>query len=420
MTGAEPLKRLVCVALPALLALATPASADVSIGRATTGGEQRNYAFIDDSGSGTPGDVAVAGNHVYWVGADAIGRAKLDGSSIDPGLISGLGAVGGLAADDQYVYWGGASIGRARLDGTGVEPNFMTPNGGADDIAVRGPFLYWTSDVGIGRANLNGTGADPDFIDYGVDAGPPPAQSEGVYAPTQVAVNSTHAFWVYSTYHAGSASSDIGRANLDGTGIETVLRGGGVGGDFYGPLGAGDDRVFFRVRSGLDEDQIRSFDADFVSGSGTGCCLPSWQTLSDPDGSDPFGGVAVADGHVFWAHAADGGLHCDLDSTKGKQRQRGGKVSFAVWFAACELITVRASGKVDVAGASYALKPATETRNPSDSSLSLKPTSKDRKPILAALKKGQTARAKIKLQITDTAGNAETVNYKAQLARKAG
>jgi hypothetical protein len=414
MTEAIALKRLIWANVTALLALAAPASADVSIGRADTDGTELNRSFIDVAGTGAPGDVAVSDNHIYWVSGTAIGRANLNGLGVDPAFITGLSSPAGLTANDQYLYWGGASIGRASLDGTAIEPNFMTPSGGASDVAASGQYLYWTSDVGIGRAGLDGTGADPKYIDYGVNAGPPPAPPQGVHAPTALAVNSTQAFWVYSTYDSGNATSDIGRANLDGSGVERVLTGGGFRGAYYGPLGADDNRVFFRVRSGLDDDEIGSFNANPASA----CCPPSWPTLDDPNGSDPSGGVAVADGHVYWAHIAEGGLHCSLDRTHRKQRQRGRKVRFEVWFETCEQVRVRASGRAKVAGMHYGLKPAAATVGPLDSSLALKPRRQARHEILAALKDGQSATAHIELRLTDTSGNSRAAGYDVRLTRR--
>src|SRR4051812_17616674 len=134
----RPLKHLGWLALTALLMSATPASGDVSIGRAKTDATDRHPDFIVDAGSGAPGDVAIGGVHIYWVAGDAIGRANLDGSNVDPAFITGVGKVDGLTAGPQYLYWGGTAIGRARLDGTGVEPSFITPIGGADDVAVGG------------------------------------------------------------------------------------------------------------------------------------------------------------------------------------------------------------------------------------------------------------------------------------------
>ena len=159
-----------------------------------------------------------------------------------------------MAVDGAHVYWvskysdsapgppdlaspGTGAIGRANLDGTGVDPNFISgislPAGG---VAVDGSHLYWTSYAQfllvlyhgpipgtIGRANLNGTGVQENFIStHPTDEG--------------VAVDEAHVWWAYSapggtgpTPGAASALVDgIGRANLDGTGAEFVVEPGGA------------------------------------------------------------------------------------------------------------------------------------------------------------------------------------------------
>ena len=407
MTLLGHLKRQLWIVAVALLAGAAPASGSTSIGRADMDGTGVNPAFIDPAGSASPSDIAVAGDSIYWIAGGAIARADLEGSNIELGFITGLGPVSGLTANDQYLYWGGSSIGRAKLDGTELVPNLMTPSGGADDVAASGQYLYWTSDVGIGRANLDGTGADPKFIDYGVNAGLPPAPVNGTYPPTQVAVNSVHAFWVYSTYDSGHATSDIGRANLDGSGFQRVASGNVFGrGDVYGPLGADDSCLFVRVSSGLSEEEIRSFGAN-----GSGCSAPSWPT-------NGVGGLAVAGGHVYWAQVAEDKLFCRLDDTQRNQRLRGRKIRFEVWFEACERITVRASGRATVGGERYELKPVKIALGPTDPSLALRPTPHDRDPILDAIKDGRSARANIRLRIEDASGNSDTMSYVVRVTRR--
>ncbi len=369
-----------------------------------------NRAFIDNAGTGAPGDIAVGGDHIYWVTGNAIGRANLNGLGVDPAFITGLNSPAGLTANDQYLYWGGASIGRARLDGTDVEPNFMTPSGGADDVAASEQYLYWTSDVGIGRANLDGTGADPKSIDTGVTV--TSDSPEGVYPPTELAVNSTRAFWVYSTYHLGNATSDIGRANLDGSGVERVLTGGGLHGSYYGPLGADGSRVFYRVRSGLTDDEIRSFGADAPPP-----CSPSWTTTADPSVTDPFGGVAVDGGHVYWAHLAEGGLHCSLDATHRKQRQRGRKIQFEVWFEACEEVTHSRLGSSE--GRRRALRPQADHCDGRPDGILARRQADTKGPARdpgRAQGRSVGDRA-IELRFTDTSGNSSATSYDVRLTR---
>jgi hypothetical protein len=67
-------------------------------------------------------------------------------------------------------------------------------------VAVDDAHVYWNLLGQIGRANLDGTGVDRSFI-TGIDAG-------------AVAVDAAHVYW------SDSITGAIGRANLDGSGVE--------------------------------------------------------------------------------------------------------------------------------------------------------------------------------------------------------
>src|SRR5690349_5928730 len=64
-------------------------------------------------------------------------------------------------------------------------------------------YVYWGDYSGgtIGRANLDGTGVEDSFIQTGGE-------------PRAVAVDGSHIYW------ANYAGGTIGRANLDGSGVE--------------------------------------------------------------------------------------------------------------------------------------------------------------------------------------------------------
>ncbi len=75
----------------------------------------------------------------------------------------------GVAADSSFVYFFGGDgphIGRARLDGTGVEPNFIAIPEPFCGLAVDPSFLYWGSDAGntVGRVPVGGGTPDGSFI----------------------------------------------------------------------------------------------------------------------------------------------------------------------------------------------------------------------------------------------------------------
>jgi virginiamycin B lyase len=221
-----------------LLGLALPTSApafvfwtnnDGSIGRANLDGTGVDQSFIRLDGA-FPAGIAINASHVYWTNftAGTIGRANLDGTGVDRTFISGTGPFpSGLAVDGGHIYWTtGDTFGRANLDGTGVEPTFIpvgTPsllNPQPEVTETRGPavdgsHIYW-GDIGpapttIGRANLDGTGIEGSFIDFGIGLGP-------VQIPLDVAVDDGNVYW--ANLGDGAANGTIGRAGIDGTGIE--------------------------------------------------------------------------------------------------------------------------------------------------------------------------------------------------------
>lgn len=177
---------------------------------------------------------AVAGS-LGWAtaaGADAVGRADVAGSGIEPSLIavsSSAGQIGGVAVDAGHVYWANPvthSIERANLDGSGVESTFLTvPLPASGPFVGAGPFylavdaahIYWTTAEGgppgayggvyIGRANLDGSGVTAKLV-TAVNSGQPGPISG-------IAVGGGHIYW--SDF---GKDGTVGRANLDGSGVE--------------------------------------------------------------------------------------------------------------------------------------------------------------------------------------------------------
>jgi hypothetical protein len=213
---------LACAAC-AVLAVATDASAYIywgdgasRIGRANLDGTSVNEAFI----YGRRADGLAGGtSDIYWadLSGPAIGRANLLGGAINDAFAAAESPEG-VAVDGGHVYWanawtGGAlveptSVGRANLDGSGVSQHVVSGVLDPEAIAVDGAHIYWTSysdDLGatIGRANLNGTGVDNDFVTVG-----------GGAVLGGLAVDAGHIYW------SDSFGPTIGRANLDGSGVD--------------------------------------------------------------------------------------------------------------------------------------------------------------------------------------------------------
>ena len=168
-----------------------------TIGRANLDGTNVNRAFISGV---SPGSVAVDASHIYWTNydADTIGRANLDGTNVNQAFISGV-SPGSVAVDASHIYWlaappptttpgpGGyvityypGSIGRANLDGTSVEQSFISGLNGSQNmtaVVTDVDHVYWGQysftrqgdvyDSRIGRADIDGTNVDQDFVFLG-------------------------------------------------------------------------------------------------------------------------------------------------------------------------------------------------------------------------------------------------------------
>ena len=202
-----------------------------AIGRANLDGTVVNSSFIPAT---YPRGVAVDDAHIYWASGDTIGRANVDSTGIDQSFIVGAGWPAGIALNVSHLYWANTldapgpsfgTIGRADLEGAAVDQSFITgdPTNPHTDLLTdpRGPavddaHLYWAN-MGfgtIGRANLDGTGIDQTFIRLRSST---PIVGEGTI-PTGVAVDGNHIYW--ANLGESGSNGTIGRANLDGTGVD--------------------------------------------------------------------------------------------------------------------------------------------------------------------------------------------------------
>lgn len=171
---------------------------------------------------------------------------------------------------DAYVYWSnsnGTSIGRAELDGSEVNPAFISTLGFPEAIAVDQGHIYWTNATNaIGRAALDGTGIEHTFV-TGNDV-------DGV------AVDAAHIYW------SNAGDETIGRANLDGTGVEQAFISGL---DMPGHLVV-DPNYIYWANGGKAIGRAR------LDGTGAD------QSFIEADGVPA--GVAVDVGHIYWVNAA--------------------------------------------------------------------------------------------------------------------
>ncbi len=165
--------------------------------------------------------MAIDSGHIYWanVVGRAIGRAKLDGTGVEPTFIKTPYEPNGVAVNASHVFWSNGvpgRIGRENLDGSVVEPEFVKASAGPCGLAVDAGNIYWpTGNFAPGhieRVPLSGGTIDSTYVEI-----------PSVIFPCGVAVNPSNVFW---TDFGASGGTNIGRANL--------VTGGGVDMSFIG------------------------------------------------------------------------------------------------------------------------------------------------------------------------------------------
>ena len=147
-------------------------------------------------------------------------------------------------------------------------------------MAVDAAHIYWTDGLTntIGRANLDGSGVDESFITTGANWG--------------VAVDAAHVYW--------ANGNTIGRANLDGSGVDQSFITG-----VSGPRGVAVDAAHvYWTNSGFNINTIGRANLD-----GTGVD-PSFVEVSGAVG------VTVDAAHVYWTNPSTGTIgRANLDGS---------------------------------------------------------------------------------------------------------
>ena len=139
--------------------------------------------------------------------------------------------------------------------------------GGPGSVATH---IYWATPAGsIGRANLDGTGVNDKFV-------------TGLKSTCGVAVAGSHIYWT------NNQDDTIGRANLDGTGVnQTLITGTG------GACGLASDGsyLYWTTRNGSETGSIGRANLD-----GTGVNQSFIGEVMPPS----LVGVAISGGDIYW------------------------------------------------------------------------------------------------------------------------
>lgn len=172
-----------------------------------------------------------------------------------------------------------------------MDPGFITGVDNPVALAIDDAHIYWVTSGSIGRANLDGSGVDESFIG-------------GIGDPCSVAVNDAHIYW------DDGFNFTIGRANLDGSGVDQGFISEGV--DSPCGLAVDDAHIYWNDpaistigRANLDGRRV---DGDF---------------LERKDGVDGACRIAVDDAHVYWTNFETIG-RANLDGSGGDASFIGG------------------------------------------------------------------------------------------------
>ena len=209
-----------------------------------------------------PGCKCPSGPNACWVYEDWIYTLGNDANAIAAGATDSNDG----SDDSGHVYWSellGQSIGRANVAESlpSVSENFITTATNyttSEGVAVRQEnfctdcgYIYWVNrsvlDRGgsIGRANLDGSDVNPNFINLltGYSADTPQAVAvdpprDDIWKTPPLITTGAHIYWTQPN------SNRIGRANLDGSGIDQSFITGaakpwGIAVDAGGPPPAG-------------------------------------------------------------------------------------------------------------------------------------------------------------------------------------
>ena len=176
-----------------------------------------------------------------------------------------------------------------------AKPGIDTPNqsfiSGANNpasVAVDSAHIYWTNSGAntIGRANLDGTGVNQSFI-----------TTNDLNGVRGIAVNGSFIYW------ANSDNNTISRANLDGTGVNNSFITGA-----NGPIGVAVDTNFI-YWTNASAGTIGRANLDGSS--------PNQSFIT---GANAPRGIAVDSSHVYWANNSNTTIgRANLDGTSANQ-----------------------------------------------------------------------------------------------------
>lgn len=384
--------------------------------------------------------LAASNTHIYWSNGEHIARANLDGTGVKLDFIS-VPDVLDLAVDDEHIYWReyrhdssgrstGLYIGRANLDGSAVNRDLVAAfgtfpyenlfiYGRGRTVAVGAGHVYFSQSGGIGRANLDGSnvqigsstdpfGFDNPFIDS-LERG----ELGSYLGPEDVVVASTGLVWNNS-----EVEGFLGRAGLDGNDINerfASLSSSNLQGSDYAflRLAAEAGKIYWAANPPFDPHTstratvIRAMNED---GSNDHAVVD----IAKGDSSKPSVGIYLLAANGAPASACPApapppppDTSVDAEVTANRlQKQRGKRIAVKVKVSAGEDLTAMATGTVKMSKKTSPLAPSGAVIA-AEMSKKLKLTMSGRRAmqVRKALKHGKRVRAKLTVELKDSAEN---------------
>jgi hypothetical protein len=303
---------------------------------------------------------ASAQAYIYWpsngsgiVGPgqqpSAVESANLDGTNPQP--VPGAPEFSSFASDGTHLYGTsglGPTIARLGVDGTGLSSSFIqiptpscnsfgpqTPE--ANSIAVDGSHIFWTDIANgtIGRAGIDGSAPNDQFLAVYRPCG---AGGFGLnQGPGGVAGAGGHVYW------SDTDDGKIGRANVDGTGVNAAFISGATypttvaasGSDVYwsnNPIAGGGWTIGHAQLDATGAVIPASVNQNFITGVGNNAGLAVYGGFLYFDDNDGWIGRATLDGGSIIRHFVQDG---ESGSVGGSITVDGGQSSPTTTTASC-------------------------------------------------------------------------------------
>jgi sugar lactone lactonase YvrE len=224
--------------------------------------------------------LGAAPGQIYWVSADEIWAANLDGTS-SHAIVTGQIGAEGIAVNSSHLYWADTVDGTIReANLNGASPHtIVTGQRGLAGLAATSSHIYWANDGG--GADRAGT-----IWTANLDGSSPHAIVTGQTLPAGVAADASHVYWA-DEGNETAGNGTISEANPDGSSPHVIVTGQ-------------------TTPSGVAVDASHLYWASIGDGTVNQASLDGSSPHAIVTGQNSPSGVASDASHLYWASTDDG------------------------------------------------------------------------------------------------------------------